>query len=278
MEVISSSANQWAKLASSLASAASARREHQLIFVEGVHLVEAFLQSKRTPNAHERLLVAEKSLEVSEVRKLYEAWVNGSGKVVVFNEKVFKTFSQLEHALAIALIVSPPTYSFQKDVANDAIYFDAVQDPGNLGTMLRSAVATGVEQCLSSPQSASLWSPKVLRAGMGAHFLCQVQESVSHEALFEMASVQKKTIRITSGYAEKILFDVNLSDASIWVMGNEGQGVDLDRYSALSERYPQVNIEWVRLPIVGVESLNVSAAAAVCLYEQMRQRRANRKS
>jgi RNA methyltransferase, TrmH family len=118
-----------------------------------------------------------------------------------------------------------------------------------------------------------MWSPKVLRSAMGAHFSLTIQEGQSIAQLFDCAQQIKASIFVTTGHASKTLFETNLKARSIWILGNEGQGVNLDEYSLAKARTASaVPLHFLKIPQQGVESLNVASAAAVCLYEQWRQR------
>jgi TrmH family RNA methyltransferase len=138
---------------------------------------------------------------------------------------------------------------------------DRLQDAGNVGAVLRSASAFGFRQVVALKGSAALWSPKVLRAGMGAHFALHLAEGG------DVASLRALGVPLvaTSSHATHALHEVVLPWPCAWVMGHEGQGVSdaLLAQCALSVRIPQPG---------GEESLNVAAAAAVCLYESARQR------
>jgi TrmH family RNA methyltransferase len=141
---------------------------------------------------------------------------------------------------------------------------DRLQDPGNVGTILRSAAALGLTQVLALKGSAALWSPKVMRAGMGAHFALSLHEGVAPEALDELMA-RGLTLVATSSHTRDELHRVVLPRPCAWVLGHEGQGVDATLLArcALSVRIPQPG---------GEESLNVAAAAAICFYETARQR------
>ena len=138
---------------------------------------------------------------------------------------------------------------------------DRVQDAGNVGSLLRSAAAFGVNQVLSLKGTAALWAPKVLRAAMGAHFGLQLLEGLDPEALDDL----QLPLLATSPHAGVDLHRARLPTPCAWVLGHEGQGVSdaVRQRCALQLRIPQPG---------GEESLNVAAAAAVCLYESMRQR------
>jgi len=142
-----------------------------------------------------------------------------------------------------------------------SVWLDRLQDPGNVGSILRSAGALGVRQVLATKGTAALWSPKVLRAAMGAHFSLHLVEGLDSEALYETGL----PVVATSSHGAQVLCAVRLPDPCVWIVGHEGQGVD----PALLARANLV----VRIPQPGgQESLNVAAAAAICLYESVRQR------
>jgi TrmH family RNA methyltransferase len=129
-----------------------------------------------------------------------------------------------------------------------------------VGSVLRSAAALGVRQVLALSGTAALWSPKVLRAGMGAHFGLRLIEGLEAAAL---ASLQLPLVA-TSSHADQTLQQAALPSPCAWVLGHEGQGVSAAVMArcAMTVRIPQPG---------GEESLNVAAAAAICLYESARR-------
>jgi TrmH family RNA methyltransferase len=142
-----------------------------------------------------------------------------------------------------------------------ALVLDRLQDPGNVGTLLRSAAALGVPQVIALKGCAALWSPKVLRSAMGAHFALHLVEGVDADALDTLAV----PLLATSSHATQALHTARLPWPCAWVLGHEGQGVD----AALLARCAQT----LTIPQPGgEESLNVAAAGAICLYESARQR------
>lgn len=145
-----------------------------------------------------------------------------------------------------------------------AVVLDRLQDPGNVGAILRSAAAFGFTQVIALKGSAALWSPKVVRAGMGAHFGLRLAEGVVEEDLAALAI----PLLSTSPHAAQAIHDVRLPWPCAWVIGHEGQGVSATLLARCREslRIPQPG---------GEESLNAAAAAAVCLYESARQRATN---
>ena len=142
-----------------------------------------------------------------------------------------------------------------------SVVLDRLQDAGNVGNVLRSAAAFGVTQVIALKGTVALWSPKVLRAGMGAHFGLHLVEAADEAALAALGV----PLLAGSSHAAQAIHQVALPWPCAWVLGHEGQGVS----PALTRRCTQV----LRIPQPGgEESLNVAAAGAVCLYESARQR------
>jgi TrmH family RNA methyltransferase len=140
------------------------------------------------------------------------------------------------------------------------VVLDRLQDAGNVGSILRSAAAFGVGQVLALQGTAALWSPKVLRAGMGAHFGLRLVEGLQAD---DLAALQVPLVG-TCLATDQLLHRATLPWPCAWVLGHEGQGVSADLLArcALQVRIPQPG---------GEESLNVAAAAAVCFYEAQRR-------
>jgi TrmH family RNA methyltransferase len=147
----------------------------------------------------------------------------------------------------------------------DVVILDRIQDAGNVGAILRTAAAAGFTQIIALSGCAHLWSSKVLRAGMGAHRLLDLYEGWTNQQV--ISAVTAPLMAATAG-AEQDLFTLNkqLLKPVAWVMGSEGQGVSDDLLT---------QAKGVSIPIdPRVESLNVSTAAAICLFETVRVRRA----
>jgi len=185
-----------------------------------------------------------------------------AAKVVVVPEGLWKHFSGLESHARIGFLLSRSADEAQGIRAGlRSVVLDRVQDAGNVGSILRSASAMGFEQVVALKGTAALWSGKVLRAGMGAHFALHLVEQVSAEDLGELAV----PLVATSSHTDQLLPSAPLPEPCAWVMGHEGQGVAdaVMELCQLKVAIPQPG---------GEESLNVAAAAAVCLYESMRRR------
>lgn len=175
-------------------------------------------------------------------------------KTIVLADALFADISGLESPARMGFILDlPASAALRPDAAT--VVLDRVQDAGNVGSILRSASAFGFRQVVAIKGSAALWSPKVLRAGMGAHFALDLIEGVG----LEDVQALKVPLLVTSSHAGDYLHRAALPWPCAWVMGHEGQGVS----SALEERAAQ------RIRIAqpgGEESLNVAAAAAICLH------------
>ena len=186
-------------------------------------------------------------------------WPKPHPRVVLLPDAQFSAVSTLASSSAIGFLLAlPPPPALDPHVPT--LVLDRLQDAGNVGSILRSASAFGVAQVLALRGTAALWSPKVLRAGMGAHFALHLLEGLTAE---DLAALQVPLVG-TSLASATLLPQARLPQPCAWVLGHEGQGVASDVLArcALTVRIPQPG---------GEESLNVAAAAAVCLYESARQ-------
>jgi TrmH family RNA methyltransferase len=191
-------------------------------------------------------------------------------KVVVLPEALWKAFTGLESPARIGFLLPLTAGAEAVGTASDSsaiqpqartVVLDRLQDAGNVGSILRSAAALGVAQVLALKGTAGLWSPKVLRAGMGAHFALHLVEQLDVTDLYAL----QVPLVGTSSHTKHVVSKVALPDPCAWLMGHEGQGVSeaLLARCALTVTIPQPG---------GEESLNVAAATAICLYESQRQR------
>jgi TrmH family RNA methyltransferase len=234
---------------------AAYRRPGAALWLEGDHLLRA-ARARGWPLAE--VLVAESAWADAGLQALA---LQGE-RVLRLPDALLAEISTLESPARIgALVPRPEPAALRDDLPT--VLLDRLQDAGNVGSILRSAAALGVAQVVALKGTAALWSPKVLRAGMGAHFALQLHESPSEEAL---AALHQPWVA-TSSHATALLHRTALPDPCIWIFGHEGQGVEpnLQARCALTVRIAQPG---------GEESLNVAAAAAICLYESVRQREA----
>jgi len=153
----------------------------------------------------------------------------------------------------------------------DLVIIDGVQEPGNVGALLRVAAAAGCAAAWLAPGSAHAWSPKVLRAAMGAHMVLPIFEGEVPDAVWQPYARERRLLATVLSSDSRSLYSLDLTAPAAWVFGNEGAGVR----SIWHERRATPVI----LPLApGIESLNVATAAAVFLFEARRQRTARRDS
>ncbi len=221
-------------------------------WIEGDHLCSALRARQR---AAAQAVVSESGWRQPELRDL-AGW---APKVALVQDALFTGLSGLESPSRIGFVIDLPAAP-EIDATAPTVVLDRLQDAGNVGSILRSAAAFGFTQVLALKGTAALWSPKVLRSGMGAHFALRLVESLDPAALESL----RVPLVATSSHGGAELPGAALPRPCAWVLGHEGQGVDFDLMArcALTVRIPQPG---------GEESLNVAAAAAVCLYESARQ-------
>jgi RNA methyltransferase, TrmH family len=259
LEFISSHSNPLLVQLRRLQQDGAAYRRHGVVWVEGEHLCEAALLRGV---AVQRVLLNEPAAASQALLGLAARARQADhtpAPVMVVQQKLFAEVSALETPATVGFVLaSPQKPALQADVAT--VVLDRLQDAGNVGSILRSAAAFGVRQVLALKGTVALWSPKVLRAGQGAHFALSLIEGCGETEL-DALDVPLVT---TSSHLGADLPRAALPHPCAWVLGHEGQGVspDLAARCALQVRIPQPG---------GEESLNVAAAAAVCLYESMRR-------
>ena len=256
LKPVSSRDNPLYKRLRALAATSQARKKEGLSILDGAHLVGAYVEKRGAPVL---AAVSESGLKRPEVVRLARAC---GIDVLQLPDALFETISTVEHGAGIVAAVATPQEALPPRVSEDCLLLDQVQDPGNLGSLLRSAAAAGVHLVICSPHTVYAWSPKVLRAGQGAHFSLTIVEGVELDGVIDRLQVP---LLATSSHATATVHQADLSGPVAWLFGNEGAGVS----AALLKRAQQQ----VAIPMPGgAESLNVAAAAAVCLFEAVRQR------
>ena len=248
-EVVRSRDNALVKELRRLAQDNTAYRRQGRVWIEGDHLCRALLARGLQPVL---AVVAEHA-----VASLHGLDLAPSVRTVVVADALWTQLSGLESPAPLAFVLELPA-SPALDPAAPTVVLDRVQDAGNVGSILRCASAFGYTQVLALAGTAALWSPKVLRAGMGAHFGLHLLEAVPVEALSALAV----PLLVTSSHAGDWLHAARLPWPCAWAFGHEGQGVSA-QVQALARQ--QVRIAQPG----GEESLNVAAAAAICLHAGM---------
>jgi TrmH family RNA methyltransferase len=238
-----------------LAGDPTAYRRFGELWIEGEHLCAAFVKRGGVAT---RAVLSQEAWDDDRMRVLG----GRADSVVLLPQALMATVSTLESAAPLGFCIPWPGPG-QVQAGQPTVVLDRVQDAGNVGSVLRCAAAFGFSQVVALAGTAALWSPKVLRAGMGAHFALNLIEGLAHDALSGLGV----PILGTSSHAAQAIHEVPLPWPCAWVLGNEGQGVSAEVLQAAQEtlRIPQPG---------GEESLNVAAAAAVTLYESVRQRMA----
>jgi TrmH family RNA methyltransferase len=222
------------------------RREGH-VFIEGEHLCAAWRTRRGAPA---QALVSDAAWAAPGLRDL----ALSAAEVVRVSDALFAGVSALESPSGLGFLVDAPASS-ALDAAAPSVVLDRLQDAGNVGSILRSAAAMGFTQVIALEGTAALWSPKVLRAGMGAHFGLHLVDGASEATLAALGV----PLLAASSHAPHALDEAVLPFPCAWVFGHEGQGIG----ESLLARCARV----LRIPQPGgQESLNVAAAAAVCLY------------
>lgn len=247
------------------AKASKTRQELGLAVIEGIHLAQAWLASEDMVE----IFTTEAGIEQPEIAAVIDMQLAAvpDTDLYILDESLWKKLTELENAPPIMACVRIPKHDFPLDFKKDVLILDCIQDAGNVGSMMRTAAAAGLSYVVCMKGTAQVWSPKVLRAAMGAH---------RHLKIFEVWTLNqiREKIKIpllaTSLIADQDLYDLGdeLLDPHAWVFGNEGAGVDAELLAiAKGVIVPQDPC---------VESLNVSAATAICLFEMRRVRRESR--
>jgi TrmH family RNA methyltransferase len=234
-----------------LGDPSEARRRGEA-WIEGDHLCRALLARGRQPR---RAVITESGWADAGLASLACA----APEVIRIPDAAMRDLSGLESPTPVGFLIAIDE-SPRPQPGRRTVVLDRLQDPGNVGSLLRTAAAMGFAQVLALEGTVALWSPKVLRAGMGAHFGMALAEAVSWDAVAALGLPVVGTHLREATW----LHETPLPDPLAWVFGHEGQG--------LAEKVAAACDLRVRIPQPGgEESMNVAAAAAVCLYESARR-------
>jgi len=235
------------------------RRKTGLSVLDGIHLAAAYCEHVGVPAD---LFVSQGAQEDPEVRRLI-ARCAACGPLQL-SDSLFAQISTVQTPTGVMAIVPTPQQTTAPPVDADAVVLlEAPQDPGNLGSILRSAAAAGIPHVCLSPHAVHAWSPRVLRAAMGAHFMLAIHEGVD---LLAYARAFRGRVVGACHPAPTTIYEIDLTGPVAFAFGNEGAGLSAALQAAAHDT--------AVIPMPGrVESLNLAAAAAVCLFERVRQRR-----
>jgi RNA methyltransferase, TrmH family len=256
MKHISSPDNPFYKELHKLSGSARQRGKAGQTLLDGAHLLDAYVASGKQPLHLILTAAAQHDLEIiSLLAKLPDV------PLTQLDDALFAGLSELKTVSGILALIEVPLYDIHPQNSHFCVLLENIQDPGNLGSMLRSAAAAGCDAVFMSRGCADAWSPRVLRAAMGGHFVLDLHE---HADLLSVASLFPGTIFAAALSARTSLYDSQLSGKIAFAIGNEGAGLS---QALLGNTIP------VTIPMPGkVESLNAAAAAAICLFEAVRQR------
>jgi TrmH family RNA methyltransferase len=221
-----------------------------------VHLLRAYQLHGGVPE-----VLAFSASALDDVRLMAECADLEANERVVLDDLLFAALAPVATPTGVLGIVATPAPAALPALPEHCVLLDRVQDSGNLGSILRSAAAAGVQHALLSKGCVFAWSPRVLRAAMGAHFAVAIHE---HRDLAAFIGTYAGQVYATSATARSTIYQADLRGPCAWLFGNEGAGVAPDLRALCHAE--------LGIPVVaGVESLNVAAAAAICLFERHRQ-------
>jgi RNA methyltransferase, TrmH family len=247
---ISSRDNPLIKELRKLCEDGAAYRKTGRVWIEGEHLCKAYLAACLQP---EIAVFSESNWPLAGIE-----YARAAIKIIVIPDALMKSISTLESGAGMGYVCTLPQVAKVSQAACSVV-LDRLQDPGNAGSILRSSAAFGFTQIIALKGTVALWSPKVLRAGMGAHFGLQIIEAAN---LDDVRSLQTP-LAVTSSHQGALLHQMlqkkELPAQISWALGHEGQGVcePLALLAQLHVRIAQPG---------GQESLNVAAAAAICMH------------
>lgn len=257
MKSIQSRDNPFYKELAKLSGSARQRSKSGQTLLDGAHLLAAYLDSGNQP---QHILLNCSALHDDEITGL----LRRIKKVPVtqLDDKLFAGLSELKTPSGILALIDLPRPDMPIAQSCFALLLEDIQDPGNLGSMLRSAAAAGCDAVFLSSGCADAWSPKVLRAAMGGHFDLNIHE---HTDLPDIAAKFSGTTYGATLQARDSLYGHDYTGNVAFAFGNEGSGLSRELADAVHHA--------IVIPMAGkVESLNAAAAAAVCLFEAARQR------
>ncbi len=250
---ITSRDNPIFKYQKKLAENARERRAEGKTMLDGVHLIESYCEAFGDP---ELIIIPEgkSSLEATELMQHLEHI-----STIMLPTLMFAELTPVASSTGILAVIKTPQMAPPNEV-KFALMLEDIQDPGNLGSMLRTALGAGVQAVYLSKGCTDAWSPKALRGGQGAQFYVPIIEGVDIVSALQnfTGNTYATTMQGESLYAQ------DLTQPCAFVIGNEGAGLSSKALQAASH---QISIPMNK----NLESLNAAAAAAVCLFERARQ-------
>ncbi|MGR3900100.1 RNA methyltransferase [Psychrobacter sp. 1176_08] len=255
-ELITSDKNTTVKLVKALLTQARQRKKHGQTVIEGVHLIDAAL---RSDYPFVQILLSESAHAHPEVQQVLTRLPTYT-PILTLSDALYGSIRNLGTGIDIMAVIKVPTPTLST-ITEDCLILNDVQDSGNVGTLLRTAAAVGISNILCTNATSQAWSPKTLRAGMGAQFALTIYEGLSVQDILDYVQTP---LFATSSHTDTVIYQHDLKAPIAWIMGHEGQGVCNELMQCATPiALPQPN---------GQESLNVAIAGSLCLYETLRQR------
>ena len=246
------------------------KRTDTLMAVEGVHACQLLLKHQSAEagaSSIARVWVGSSALDNTEVQQLLRVVSVQGAPVIELANAVFRDISSLEQGVSLIFEVSrPQQFALPTEaVTGNVMLLDGIQDPGNMGSIIRSCAAAGLSEIWLSEHCVNPYSAKVLRAGVGAHFGLTIRERIDLRAAVAQLKQAHIHVCATSSHTTQSIYVHDLNRSIAWLMGNEGAGLSEALLTQADAR--------VTIPMALGESLNVAAATAVCLFEMMRQQK-----
>jgi TrmH family RNA methyltransferase len=258
MERITSAENPSLKLARKLLKSSRERERSGKILLDGVHLVSEY--AARFDLSTCIVFVDEVAAKSSEITAILNA-LPAAVRVLELPSQLFASISPVDTPAGIVALCDRPHVADADESTGFWLLLDGIQDPGNLGAILRTAAAMGVDGVFMTSTCVDAWSPKCLRGGMGAQFVLPLRQNVDMNET--LRTFEGKRVA-TSSHGGQSLMKTDLSGHLLAVFGGEGAGL-------ANTAMDMVGVT-VCIPMnAGMESLNVGAATAMFCYERARQ-------
>lgn len=253
MKKIASRDNAIFKMLSKIEHSAKERKDCGKTILDGIHLVESCIAGGLEPDL---VVVREDCTDKPEIQDILKE--RGG---VSMTGTLFDRLSPVKRPTGIIALFCIPVSEPARQ-PEFCVFLDAIQDPGNMGAILRSAAAAGATDIHLSRACADPWSPKVLRSGMGAHFSLRIHEDQDLVDAMNHYQGEKIALDLDAGLS---IYDLDLRGKTGFVIGNEGAGISEEVLGCSSVR--------AKIPMPGrIESLNAAQAAAICFFERVRQK------
>lgn len=270
MKSIQSRDNPFYKELAKLSGSARQRNKSSQTLLDGAHLLAAYLDSGDQP---QHIILNQAALRDAEIAGLLQRIKDIP--VTQLQDSLFAGLSELKSPSGILALIDLPQPKGAMADSSFSLLLEDIQDPGNLGSILRSAAAAGCDSVFLSRACADAWSPKVLRAAMGGHFSLCIHEQQDLPGVAKAFCEQPLRglpaypspgqLLATSLHARLSLYDCDLRGKTAFMIGNEGAGLSDDLLRLATQK--------ITIPMHNkVESLNAAAATAICLFEAVRQR------